>query len=161
MLYVCWRSRRGSEKRCPSLAAVLPSPQREDSAIALTTEFKETINSLVTRAGHVAQAPADVNLVDLQLPKEKLQEIDTQLLQLKAVAQNEFLKSLRPAVSWAIKRRIEAYNKDPLYVLKIANREYFRLVVLVFVQLSGSRYSAIGMLPRYSFAMRTTTLPLA
>jgi hypothetical protein len=102
----------------------------------LHTGLKDTINSLVTRAGHVAQVPADVNLVDLQLSTEKVEEIDKQLLQMRAIAQNEFLESLGPTFSWMIKRRIEAYNKDPLYVLKIANREYFRLVMLLLVQLA-------------------------
>ena len=66
VLYVCRRTRRGSEKRCPSLAAVLPSPQREEvsrSAIALTNSakaFRWRI-SAVSRAEQKEKSTSDRN----------------------------------------------------------------------------------------------------
>ena len=88
------------------------------------TQLGEAINSLVLRAGHKANVKAETNLVDLQLSENEVKNIDEQLIKIREKVQSEYLESVLPSLKPLIKRHIEAYNQDPLHVLKIANKDY-------------------------------------
>ncbi len=100
-----------------------------------TSQLRDTINLLALRAGHEAKVAVDINLFDLQLPASSIQKIDEQLIKIREEVQKEYLESVPPPYSALMKRAIEAYNRDPLSVLKRAHSDYMWQFVTLTVQL--------------------------
>jgi hypothetical protein len=101
---------------------------RVDAAFKFDDQFisqlGDAINSLVLRAGHKANVKVEINLVDLQLSEDEVKNIEEQLIKIREKVQREYVESVPPPLKPLIKRHIESYNKDPLHVLKIANKDY-------------------------------------